>query len=212
MALKVKVFASHGRNHPQIKCKGSLSLLQSMCNTMFVNMLIPAQHPLKGVLLKRYPMSCTVAEAVGTFSVSVCRVRYRQQQTMEAFGLCEMLQNTLSFLQNTAEEKEVILLKTMEALSLLCGMWLSIYEVTINETTTQGKTNLETGKINVSAWPWGWEVIEVLEHWTNSVSQDSRPQGTITPGTAYPWGIYLTKYMRKWFLFHLCKRPKKRKH
>lgn len=122
MALKVKVFAPHGRNHPQIKCKGSLSLLQSLCNTMFVNMLIPAQHSLKGVLLKRYPMSCTVAEAVGTFSVSVHRVRYRQQQTMEAFCLWETLQNTLSFLQNTAEDKEVILLKTMEALSLLCGM------------------------------------------------------------------------------------------
>lgn len=75
----------------------------------------------------------------------------------------------------------------------LCGMWLSIYEVTIK------KTYLETAKITVSAWPWDWEIIEVLKYWTNFMKQDHRPQGTLTPRTAYPWGI-----------FHSCKKPKKK--
>lgn len=43
-----------------------------------------------------------------------------------------------------------------------CGKWWIIYEV-INESTTKIKTNLETGKINVSSWSWGYELIEVLK-------------------------------------------------
>lgn len=62
-----------------------------------------------------------MAEAVGTYSESVSRVTYRQQQIMEALCLWERMQNVLSFLQNT-EEKEVTLLKTIEAHSHLCGM------------------------------------------------------------------------------------------
>lgn len=60
-------------------------------------------------------MSSTVAEAVGTYSESVHRIRYSKQQTMEALCLWERMQNMLPFLQNTGEEKEVTLLKTIEA-------------------------------------------------------------------------------------------------
>jgi len=71
---------------------------------------------------------------------------------------------TVERVSSWQEEKEVTLRMTVEAYSHLCGMGLSIYEVTINKTITQGKAYLEIRKINVSPWPLGWEVIKLFKY------------------------------------------------